>query len=647
MAGEKILVVESTTAVCDFIVRRGLLPHGYMAVTAADGAAALASVREAPPSLIIAEARAPHVSGIALAGRLQQDGLDIPVILTAEDWPSDLAREALRAGVVDYLFKPLDEAVLGEAVRHALEVARRRHWRAHQAAQRQPSEQARLERLEDMERLTRLGREMTVLLDVDEMLSTVLQMAVNLLEADEGAVMLYDSVSQSLITRAAKGVEDDGARSCRIPSDDKLALEVFNAGQSRLLDTAALPRAESTRPPVRALVYVPLHSRARLLGVLRVSHHRPDSPFTLYHQRLLQMLADYAAIALENALLYARTEVERAQLETILKEMVDGVVAVDLSERLLLVNPMARAMLQVKEPEVAGRPMEQVIQNAEVRAFLRGEHQRGEIKLEDGRIFNAHSTHIADVGRVLVMQDISTLKELDRIKSDFVNTVSHDLRSPLTAILGYVELIQRVGPITDQQAEFIHRIQFGVQSITALISDLLDLGRIEAGFDAQKEGTHLPAVVEFSIEGVRAQADIKHQILDVHLAYPLPLVLANPPRLQQMLTNLVGNAIKYTPPGGRIGVNVRADGNAVLITITDTGMGIPPPDLPYIFNKFYRASNSREKYEGTGLGLSIVKSIVENHGGRIWVDSKLDEGSTFTVILPQYAEPKPESEVAA
>jgi two-component system phosphate regulon sensor histidine kinase PhoR len=638
MAGEKVLVVESTPDVCDFIVRRGLLPHGYIPLTVADGAAALASLRETPPSLIIAEAHAPRISGVALASRLQQDDLDIPLILTAEDWPPDLAREALRAGVVDCLIKPLDEAVLSEAIRRALEVARRRRWRAHQLGQRQPSDQARLERLEDLERLTRLGREMTVVLDVDQMLVTVLQMAVNLAEADEGAVLLFDAVSQSLITRAVKEVGDADARSCRTPAEDELATEVFNAGQARLLDSAALPQ------PVRARMYVPLHSRARLIGVLRVSHHHPDGPFTPYHQRLLQMLADYAAIALENTLLYARTEVERAQLETILKEMVDGVVAVDLNEHLLLVNPMARAMLQVREAEVSGRPLEQVIQNAEVRAFLRGENQRGEIKLDDGRIFNAHSTYIADVGRVLVMQDISTLKELDRIKSEFVNTVSHDLRSPLTAILGYVELIQRVGPVTDQQAEFIHRIQFGVQSITALISDLLDLGRIEAGFDTQKEGTHLAAVVEFSIEGVRAQADIRHQTLDVHVAQPLPLVLANPPRLQQMLTNLVGNAIKYSPPGGRITLTVKTDGYAVVVTVTDTGMGIPPADLPYIFNKFYRASNSREKYEGTGLGLSIVKSIVENHGGRIWVDSKLNEGSTFTVILPQYAEPKPESE---
>lgn len=639
MAGEKILVVESAPDVRDFIVHRILLPNGYVPLTATDGAAALACLRQAGPGLVIAEARAPDLSGLALAGLLQQDDLDIPVILMAADWPPDLARDAMRAGVADCLLEPLDEALLTEAVGHALEVASGRRWRAHQRAQRQGTGNARMEQLEVVERLTRLAREMAAVLDVDQMLATVVQMAVNLVEADEGAIMLYEATTQTLVTRAARNFDDPTAQNCRTPSEDPLAMQVFTTGQPLLLDSAALQRRPAAHPLVHALIYVPLQSRAHLIGVVRVDNHRPDRPLTAYHQRLLQTLADYAAIALDNAFRYARTEVERAQLENILNEMVDGVVAVDFNQRLLLVNSSARAILQIKPPDVAGRSLEEVIENPDVRAFLKGENQRGEIKLDDGRVFNAHSTFIAEVGRVLVMQDITTLKELDRIKSDFVNTVSHDLRSPLTAILGYVELIKRVGPITDQQAEFVQRIQFGVQSITTLITDLLDLGRIEAGFDAQKEVTHLATVIEYSIEGVRAQADFKHQKLDFHLIQPVPQMLGNPPRLRQMVSNLLGNAIKYTPDGGRISVEAKTDGNAIVITVSDTGMGIPPADLPYIFNKFYRASNSRDKYEGTGLGLSIVKSIVENHGGRIWVDSKLDEGATFTVILPQYNGP--------
>jgi len=357
---------------------------------------------------------------------------------------------------------------------------------------------------------------------------------------------------------------------------------------------------------------------------------------------VLQPLEAHGLVAaIDAALAQARLRRGRAQLDMILNDMGDGVVAVDAGERLLLMNPPARAVLQVTTPDISGRPLAEIIENTEMRAYLSGENERGEFKLDDGRVFTAHSAALAGGGRVVVMQDITRLKELDRIKSDFVNTVSHDLRSPLTAILGYVELIGRVGPVTDQQAEFISRIIFSVKSITTLITDLLDLGRIEAGFDAQKEATHVAALIQIATEAAQSQADMKGQVLKTQVAPGLPRVLANPPRLRQMLSNLIGNAIKYTPAGGTIKVSAASDSGAIIVTVADTGLGIPPSDLPYVFNRFYRASNTRERYEGTGLGLSIVKSIVENHGGRIWVDSRLAEGTTFTVILPAYREAAP------
>jgi two-component system NtrC family sensor kinase len=303
-----------------------------------------------------------------------------------------------------------------------------------------------------------------------------------------------------------------------------------------------------------------------------------------------------------------------------------------------LINPTARAAFGINGGDPSGRTLEEVIAQPEVRELFARESRRGEVALEDGRVFNAHLTPIAGVGRALVMQDITHLKELDRIKSEFVTTVSHDLRSPLTAILGYVELIGRVGPVSDQQAEFIRRIQFSVQSITSLITDLLDLGRIEAGFDTQKEVTHLPLVLRYAVDGSRPRTEAKHLIVVVDVPDDLPPVLANPPRLRQVAANLIENAINYTPEGGTVTVKARSDDGQLVISVSDTGIGIPLADQPYVFDKFYRAANARDDYTGTGLGLSIVKSIVENHNGRIWVDSKPGAGTTFTVMLPQHRE---------
>ncbi len=642
MTAERVLVVEAALETCEFIVQRVLLPQGYTPLTAQTGAEAMDLIRRSPPHLILAPAPSPNASGSALADFLRQEDLDIPLILLADKWQPTLMREALRAGAADCLLHPLEAQTLGEAIGCALEQRRLRRWRAHQRAQQTTPQAAKEVRLQEIERLARLGREMTASVDVEHILAAVLELAINLTEAEEGAILLQEGRTQALWTRAVKHYEDALVQICRRSSADPLAMEVFSTGRPARMESVAEPQPVSAHALVNSYLYVPLQSHAHVLGVLQVDNRLPGRPITVDQQRVLQALADFVAPAIENAWLYARTEIERAQFETILKEMVDGVVAVDCDHRLLLMNPPARAALQVKIPDVTGMPLTEIIENAEMRAFLRGESQRGEFKLEDGRVFNAHGTSIANVGRVVVMQDITTLKELDRIKSDFVNSVSHDLRSPLTAILGYVELIARVGPVSDQQAEFIRRIVFSVQSITSLIADLLDLGRIEAGFDTQKELTHLATVIKFAVEDAQAQAEIKRQVLSAQIAPGLPNVLANPSRLRQMLANLIGNAIKYTPAGGVIKVSATADTETIVITIADTGLGIPPTDLPYIFDKFYRASNIRDRHEGTGLGLSIVKSIVENHGGRIWVDSRPEEGTKFTVILPLYREATPD-----
>lgn len=232
------------------------------------------------------------------------------------------------------------------------------------------------------------------------------------------------------------------------------------------------------------------------------------------------------------------------------------------------------------------------------------------------------------------MQDITHLKELDRIKSEFVSVVSHDLRSPLTAILGYVELLSRVGPINEAQSEFIRRVQNNVHHIAALINDLLDLGRIEAGFDQEMESYYLSALVRDVVEGVRPTSEEKNQTLELKLAPHLPPNWGNPLRLRQAINNLVGNAIKYTPKGGTVVVETQQEADQIVMRVCDSGVGVPLADQPYIFDKFYRAEAVADSHRGTGLGLSIVKSVVERHQGRVWVESELGKGSTFSVVLP-------------
>ena len=332
------------------------------------------------------------------------------------------------------------------------------------------------------------------------------------------------------------------------------------------------------------------------------------------------------------------SETERNKLEAIIANIQDGVIVIDQHKNILLVNRMIREIFNLDGKETVGKPLVDVIPNADLKALMirsnEGPLKYHEINFDDGRVFNAQYTPIPKIGAAVTMQDISYLKELDRLKSDFIHTVSHDLRSPLTSILGYTELIERTGPLNENQTEFIKRLQGSIQHITALVNDLLDLGRLEAGFDTRRETVHLESVLKYSLDMFDAQIKKKDIQLTTDISNDLQPLRANPIRIRQMMDNLVGNAIKYTPNEGSIHVSISMQDTQIILKVEDTGPGIPLDEQVHVFEKFYRATNAPEGVEGSGLGLSIVKSIVESHQGRVWVESRIGKGSLFTVLLP-------------
>jgi two-component system NtrC family sensor kinase len=289
-----------------------------------------------------------------------------------------------------------------------------------------------------------------------------------------------------------------------------------------------------------------------------------------------------------------------------------------------------------------GQPVTEAIQNEDfstmLESFIENPLKHNEITFEDGRVFNTQHSPIPEVGAVITLEDISHLKMLDRLKSDFIHTISHDLRSPLTAIMGYVELLERVGPLTDQQKLFVKHVQNSVSNITSLVNDLLDLGRIEAGFDAHQDRVSIEQILRYTVDNLGQQIIDRKQNMQLNIEPNIPEIYGNPIRIRQVVDNLITNAIKYTPEGGKISSSLRVEDELLIFEVADTGVGIPPADQPHIFEKFYRASNAPKGTPGTGLGLAIVKTIVEAHRGRIWVDSEVGKGTKFTVVLPPYDE---------
>jgi two-component system phosphate regulon sensor histidine kinase PhoR len=564
---------------------------------------------------------------------------NLQIILLADEHSERQAIDTLRSGFADYIYPPLQSTNVINAVRQAILRGQRLKKWAFQESKRNTKTLER--RLNDLEAFQNIGRQITASLDLDIVLTAVVDAAVELTGAEEGSLLLLDENSGELYMRAARNFQEDFVRTFRIPAKDSLPGEALRSGKPVLIHQET-PQKIKTAYLVRTLMYVPMRVKDREIGVLGVDNRQDGKPFSEYHLGLVSALADYAAIAIENARLYAQSEIELKKLETFLTKIKDAVIVVDQESRLMLINQSGRDAFIVENGDIIGKRVRNLIQNQDLLEILvdndRTHPYRSEISLDDGRILNAQVTPIPEVGLAVIMQDITYLKELDRIKSDFVSTVSHDLRSPLTAILGYVELIDRVGPINAQQKEFIRRVELSVQSITALINDLLELGRIEAGFDARKEIIPVSAIIQYTVDSLKGRIVDKSQTLELTIPDDLPQVLGNPMHMRQMLSNLVGNAIKYTPEGGKISVSARAKGDQTILQVSDNGPGIPYADQAFIFDKFYRAGNVPDGVLGTGLGLAIVKSIVENHQGRIWVESVPSAGSTFTVVLPTFDE---------
>ncbi len=484
-----------------------------------------------------------------------------------------------------------------------------------------------------------MGKKVSALLDTEEILTLVVSAAVHLTGAEEGALMLPDPASGELYLRAHYNLTDDTIQNLRVKVTDALMSRVIASGRPIMLSGSAALKTRTTLP-VKSILSVPLFVGERVTGVLTVGRRSASQPFSEHHVHLLSTLADSAAIAIENARLYWQADSERAKLDTILREIEDAVIVTDADFRLLLVNNAARASFNLTDAALGQLladviPMQAVTDLFDQRK-LRSQAWRADIVLSDGRTLQGQLSVLSGIGYGAVLHDITQLKELDKIKSEFVSIVSHDLRTPLTAIRGYVELLPRVGPLNDQQRDFVARVEYSMTNIVSLISDLLDIGRVEAGVDWEMKPLALDAIVREAIEELQSAAATTHHQLTAQLT-PLPSVLGNARRLRQVVNNLVSNALKYTPDGGQISVTARADGEFLFVQVRDTGIGIALDDQRHIFDKFYRVrSEATERINGSGLGLSIVKAIVEKHNGRVWVESEPGHGSTFTVVLPKY-----------
>jgi two-component system NtrC family sensor kinase len=560
----------------------------------------------------------------------------LPIILYTINEKHQTLKQALRLGINDYLSTPLTREDIQNSIQANL--SHSQTLRNYVLLESRRATQQLQARVNDLETLTDLARMVTSSLDVDVVLRMIVEAAVELTGAEEGSLLLIDENTGELYMRASRNFNEDFVSTFRLPVNDSLIGSVVQHGKVVIFDDNT-PQKIKTSYLVHSLVYIPLKLKEQIIGVLGVDNRNKRMVFSQRDIGLLTTMAEYAVIAIENSRIFSEMVVERTKLETIINQIEDGVLVLDNNFRILVINEIAKTVLRVSGEHLIGSPIQMYPIDSElleiIKKFETYLGKSAEINSDDERVFSAHLSKITNIGYAITLHDITSLKKMDRIKSDFVSTVSHDLRSPLTAILGYVDLVERAGPVQDLQKSFLDRIQFSVHNITNLVDDLLNLGRIEAGFDTRKEHLDLSIFTHQAIDELNPKILQSNIRLKINVPDSIGLIYASPIQMRQLLNNLLTNAIKYSKPDTTISVNLQEKENQLILQIADQGFGIPAVDLPYIFDKFYRSGNViGTEIPGSGLGLAIVKSIVESHQGRIWVDSTVGQGSTFTVVFP-------------
>jgi PAS domain S-box-containing protein len=505
--------------------------------------------------------------------------------------------------------------------------------------------------------------------EADVTLRRLVQRIAMILQAEKIAIMFFDrEVGELIGIPPAYGIDDDHLKIFRIRATHGISGKVFREGEPAIFyDTDTDPRTKED--PFGLLhvqngITVPLVIEKRdeenrvidrtTIGVLHAFNKRHGEDFNDEDVRLLERMARNVGSIIANLQMYREVVEEREELLQTFESLAAGLILISPEGRLSQVNASARAIFGADQDAI-GKQYRDVIKNDAIeKIFLanqRGEETpKAEIHITmrgSERIYEVQSAQVRneegrDLGIVAIFNDITEMKNIDKMKSSFVAMASHELRTPLTAIKGFsstlLEGIDEDMYSKEDQREFLGIVVQECDRLRRLIDDLLNTSRIESGESLRPNYTRfeLEPLLEKAVM-VQQQASSKHKvILKVHNELP-DTIIGDQDKLDQILTNLLNNAIKYSPNGGDVLVHAKSEGDEILIGVQDQGMGIPKDHLMRVFERFHRVDNEdNRKIYGTGLGLFLVKHLVERvHLGQIWAESEVGVGSTFYVRIPK------------
>ena len=510
-------------------------------------------------------------------------------------------------------------------------------------------------RLDELSLLLSVSQNVSTSMDIGQSLQAIISSAIQATRADGARIIMSNPGGRQPLQFG------EGSIASLMELYDRTLMRLANQQQSGVLIMRSRQQIRTTlsadKPmtgdlPLAALIAIPMHARDRYRGVFWLGYVEPHE-FSQLEINFLTTLAGQASVVAENTLLFANAEGGRRRLLAVLSSTSDAVIVTDQTDRIILVNPAMEKAFALKGSAVYRRHVRDVVMTSTLLdALLKktARPQSFELTAPDERVYLASLSAIRGerdevLGRVAVLRDITAMKEINEMKSELVRTVSHDLRGPLSYMRGYATMLPTVGEINDKQQYYLSKIVTGVDQMTSLVEGILNLRRLESGSEVMMEEVRPEQLLEnvAQIHEQEAEKAGLHLVTDIPV--DMPAVRVDRSLIQQALSNLVANAIKYAKDSGPLILAAAANHDELIFSVQDRGPGIPADSVPRLFDEFYRVQQrGSEHVKGAGLGLSLVRSIAKRHGGRVWCHSKLGEGSTFYVAVPLNGHGTPHSD---
>lgn len=511
-------------------------------------------------------------------------------------------------------------------------------------------------RVRQRDYLLEISRAITQELDLEKLLGRILSISIEMLAGQAGLIALRDEneewsipVSQGLPDTFLKYLVPYLSEISKAKDSDEFELLEIHR---RLRDLAR----QASRGLLNGTV-LPLITHQTIVGVIFLFRSYADT-FSVNDRTLLRSFADQAAIAVQNAQLYSQSIKSRQRIDALLDSVADGILILSPNQTIERCNPALQRLLSLTSEEIQGKPHDQIIRWVKRATDLTLEqavaggwpltphahlYVEGDLRVGDNLpplpVGITYAPLISDDGVLLniiaTIRDITHFRQAEELKSTFVSVVSHELKTPLALIKGYVSTLRREDARWDRAIvkESLEIIEEEADRLANLVEDLLDASRLQANnLSIKRSDVLLPEVARHTAQKMQTQTS-QHSIV-VDFPNDFPVILADEHRMNQVLTNLIGNAIKYST-GGEIRVSGQVRPDMVIVCVTDEGPGIAQSDIPHIFDRFYRSSDAVRNTKGVGLGLYLTRAIIEAHGGKIWVDPETGKGARICFLLPR------------